>query len=372
MVDRDSDGRPRLLRDPYLEWVETEGVPVAEGYGIDLLAIETTPWPRFESRGAIAHLLGRGDFVTMFLLDLEPGGKIPPQRHLYEQLVYVLSGHGSTEITLSDGRKHQFEWGPRSLFCLPLNLAYRIFNGSGRERARIAFCNYFPLVKNLFHRDDFIFQNPCSFPEREGGEGYFAGEGDYIPIKPGWHMWETNFVPDVGAFELKQWDARGAGGSHINFLFPDAVMKAHCSAMPVGTYKKAHRHGPDFLIFPIAGSGYSLFWHEGEEMVKVDWRHGMVFAPPAMMYHQHFNTSPEPTRYLAVTLGSLQYPFVEERRKQMLAVDKDVKDGGRQIEYEDQDPRIHALYLAELARHGASSRMGKFIDESKFDVAKAG
>ena len=141
-------------------------------------------------------------------------------------------------------------------------------------------------------------------------------------------------------------------------------MKAHTSAMPVGTYKKAHRHGPDFFIFNVTGSGYSLMWNDGEkEWVRIDWRHGVVFAPPEMMYHQHFNTGPDPARYLAMNLGNRRHPFTEERKKQAKAIGVDVKDGGRQIEYEDQDSRIHRLYLDELAKHQAPCLMNEFMDE---------
>jgi hypothetical protein len=139
-------------------------------------------------------------------------------------------------------------------------------------------------------------------------------------------------------------------------------MHAHSSEMPVGTYKKAHRHGPDFHVFAVTGHGYSLLWYEGDaEYVRVDWRHGVVFAPPDMMYHQHFNTSPQPSRYLAVALGSLRYPFTSEKRTLFTGVDVSVRDGGRQIEYEDQNPRIDTLYRAELAKHGVESKMDKYV-----------
>ena len=45
-------------------------------------------------------------------------------------------------------------------------------------------------------------------------------------------------------------------------------------------------------------------------------------------------------------------------------MDVSVKDGGCQIEYEHQDPRIHQIFLSELARHGVTSGMGKFINEA--------
>ena len=40
-----------------------------------------------------------------------------------------------------------------------------------------------------------------------------------------------------------------------------------------------------------------------------------------------------------------------------------VQKGGRQIEYEDQDPRIHRKWLEEIARNGVKSEMGDIFDE---------
>jgi hypothetical protein len=96
-------------------------------------------------------------------------------------------------------------------------------------------------------------------------------------------------------------------------------------------------------------------------MVRVDWRHGSVYAPPDQMFHQHFNTSPEPARYLAVAFGSLRYPFAEAKKRVFMGMDVDVKQGGAQIEYADQDPRIHALYLEEAATNGFTARMDEFM-----------
>lgn len=103
-----------------------------------------------------------------------------------------------------------------------------------------------------------------------------------------------------------------------------------------------------------------------KDFVRVDWRHGVVFAPPDGMFHQHFNTNPTPARYLAIAVGSMRYPLVAAKRNLFdLGVDTSVKDGGNQIEYQDQDPRIHQLYLQELAKSGVASGMGKFVDENR-------
>jgi hypothetical protein len=58
--------QPRYGMDPYLDWVKTEGLPVAEDYALDLFAVPTADWPRFGVKGGAAHLKGRGDFCNMF------------------------------------------------------------------------------------------------------------------------------------------------------------------------------------------------------------------------------------------------------------------------------------------------------------------
>jgi mannose-6-phosphate isomerase-like protein (cupin superfamily) len=356
---------PKLLLDPYASWTVKEAVPVIEDFGVDLIAVPTAPWPRFGVDGAIVNLKGRGDFVSVFVLDLAGGAASLPQQHLYEEVVYVLSGHGSTTVEASGGRTHSFEWGPKSLFALPLNARYRHFNASGRERARLASTNNLAMMLNLFHSESFVFDNSHEFPERQGGQRSFSGEGDFIPVRPGRNMWETNFVPDLAAFELTEWAARGAGGANMMFVLADGTMHAHISQMPVGTYKKGHRHGPDFHVFAVTGHGYSLLWYDfAQDLVRVDWRHGVVFAPPDQMFHQHFNTAPDPARYLAVAFGGLRYPFTQAKRHVFTGMDVSVQEGGCQIEYEDQDPRIHGIYLDELAKNGVKSGMGTFIDET--------
>ena len=352
----------KFMIDPYLEWTKGEGVPVYEDFGFNLLQFETKPWDRFGVDGAIAHVKGRGDFMTVFVLEIPPGGKSAPQKHLYEEAVYVLAGHGSTTVEDHAGERHTFEWGPNSIFAPPLNTSYQHFNGSGKEPVRLAVSCNLPAVLNLFHSENFVFNNPCTFAEREGAANHFTGEGDFISVRPGKHMWETNFVPDATNLKLQKWAARGAGGSHIQLILADGILHAHVSEMPVGTYKKAHRHGPDVHVYCVSGKGYSLLWYEGvEDFVRVDWCHGWVYAPPDMMYHQHFNLCAEPVRYLAVGHGSVRYPFTQNMWDIYQGLDRDVKQGGKQIEYGDQDPRIHQIYIDELAKIGISPKMEAFI-----------
>lgn len=346
------------FRDPYGEWARREGIPIATGFGVDLRALELGPWARSGTSGALIHLDGRGDFVDVQVVEIPGGGSTEAHRHLYEEVVFVLDGVGSTEVEIPGRGTHSFEWRAGSLFALPLNGTHRHHSGSGRAPARLATVTDLPLMLNVFRDEAFIFDNPGSFPRRFGEERFFRGEGTMHPDRPGRHLWETNLVPDLRTFPLREWKERGAGGSNIFFALADGSMHAHVSEMPVGTYKKAHRHGPDFHIFPVAGEGYSLYWYEGDpDPARLDWRPGSVFAPADRQFHQHFNVSAEPARYLAVAFGSMRYPTVADKLATWMGMDVSLRAGGRQIEYEDEDPRIRRTYESELAARGIAPRM---------------
>jgi mannose-6-phosphate isomerase-like protein (cupin superfamily) len=371
--------QPRYGIDPYLDWVKKEGLPIAEDYALDLFGVETADWPRYGVKGAAAHLKGRGDFCNMFVLELPPGKSTIPQRHLYEDVYYVLEGSGSTQLEFEDGQKRSFEWGPKSLFSIPLNAKHRHFNGSGSERALLATTTNLPMIMNVFHNERFVFDTPFDFIDRAGKSEYFAGEGDLITVRPGNHMWETNFVTDLAAIELKSWGDRGAGGTNIMFVLADGIMHAHISEMPVGTYKKGHRHGPSFHVMCVTGHGYSLLWFEGQkDFLRVDWKHGTVFPPADQQFHQHFNTSSHPARYLATAVGGLRYPLMVTQRHALLGKDGQkqgvslsLKEGGGQIEYEDQDPRIHRIWLEEMKKNNVTPGMEHLIPSASPQAVSA-
>ena len=49
----------------------------------------------------------------------------------------------------------------------------------------------------------------------------------------------------------------------------------------------------------------------------------------------------------------------------------DIKEAGDQIEYEDQDPRIHPLWLAEMHKNGVTPRMEKFFPQDGTPATEA-
>lgn len=365
-----SEGAKRYLLDPYKDWAESEDIPIHSDFGLDLLALETGPWDRYDARGCFAHLHGRGDFMSNYVLEVEPTRRTRPVKHLYEAFFYVLTGHGSTVVWLPDGTTRTFEFGPKALFAIPLNCSYQIFNGSGSEPVRLSCTHNAPLVINLFHNVEFVFDSDATFPERVVNPKHFEGEGEHSTFNKDsvkvQNLWETNFVNDLTSFKLYSFEGRGKGSMNVNFILADGTMHSHVSQVPTGRYKKAHRHAAGTHVHAVDGIGYTLLWYEGDsEFVEVPWRHGIVYAPPFWMFHQHFNTGDIPARYVACSLGSRKYPFIALRRKSAEGNGAvSVSKGGRQIEYEEQDPRVHRKFLEEMAKAGFASEMGDVFDES--------
>ena len=356
----------RYLIDSYLDWCGAQNIPMIDAIGLDLFSVETEPWPRLGQgvRAAFVHLAGRGDYVALQVIDLPPGGRTELMRHQFDEVFFVLAGQGSTSVETAPGKTTSFEWGRQSLFSPPMNAPYALFNGSGLEPARIICASNLPFALNFFRNERFLFDNPFDFPDRAGPENHYAGEGDFRPLAPGKHMWETNFVPDLASFALPEWEARGVGSRNIKIILADSAMHTHVSEMPIGAYKKGHRHGPGAHVFALSGSGYTLLWREGDSAFeRQEWRFGYVFAPPDGMFHQHFNTGEVPARYLAVSLGSHRYPVFDRKVKRKSAPNLTLREGGSEIDYREQDLRLHRLWLAELDAKGVASTMGRYFDE---------
>ena len=230
-----------------------------------------------------------------YVMEIPPGKSLAPHRQLYEEMILVLSGRGSTTVWNDAGARITFEWKDGALFAIPLNCHHQHFNGSGREPARYVAVTNAPPVINLYEDVDFIFNTKYDFKDR------FAGEPDYFSAKgeQKGFLLATNFVPDAVNMPLITAKERGAGGGHIRFNMAKGSMNSHISQFPIGTYKKGHAHGPGAHVIVLSGDGFSLMWPEGEEPQQYKWEVGTMIVPPNMWFHQHFNAGSTPARYLA-------------------------------------------------------------------------
>ena len=347
--------------DSYKEWQEKEGVKVIVDYAFESLnKVELGPWERKGGKGAIINIPYEPLPNDAHLVEIRPGGTSEPEHHMYEETVYIVSGRGATTVWTEDGSKQSFEWGKGSLFAIPVNATYQFFNGSGTEPARYLSVTNAPVVMRLYHNLDFIFNTPFVFKDRFGDdEGYFSGDGTLYSRR----VWESNFVADAINMPLYEWKERGGGGTNVMLEMAHNTTTAHISEFQVGTYKKAHRHGPGAHLVILSGDGFSMLWQEGQEPRMAPWKEGgMVIVPTDACFHQHFNSGATRARYLALRDGSARYGTVESQP------DVSVKEGGWQVEYEDENPKIHQVFESEVAKHGATCRMKALVSTCTGEV----
>lgn len=130
-------------------------------------------------------------------------------------------------------------------------------------------------------------------------------------------------------------------------------MNSHISQFPVGTYKKAHAHGPGAHVIIMNGEGYSLMWPEGEAPTRYEWKEGTMIVPPNLWFHQHFNTGTTPARYLAFKAEGVAIRNAQGVPKAWISR----RLGGDQIDYVDESPSVRQLFVDALAGRGLTSKM---------------
>ena len=344
---------------PYEIYQESEGIPVYKGFIVDnLLELKLGDWERTGGKAAFVNLDGAGGTCDTVVEEIPPGGQLRPARHMYEKAVFILQGQGATTIWNEGGKKHTLEWQTGSLFSTPLNTWHQHFNAQGKEPVRMISLTDAPVVINRYRNLDYVFNCPFVFSDRyTGGADEWGKGGRYIPEVKRGRVWESNFIADLWAFQPKEYKERGGDNRTTLFEFVDNTMSAHLSEFPVGKYKKAHRHGAGAHIIILTGSGYSFLWEQGqaENKRRVEWGRMSMFVPPIQWWHQHFNPSAESARYLALKPWGFKFN-VEDLKD----TGEDVKKGGAQIEYEDQDPEIHKIFVRECKIRGAEVRMPMF------------
>ncbi len=347
---------------PYSNWCKEEGVPLYTGsYVSDLHTAEVRDWPRFGQKGALISLAAQ-EQNDGWLIEIAPGKETKPIHHLFEATYYVVDGRGATTIWQPGSSKKQtVEWQAGSLFSPPLNSHYQHFNLDGQKPARLFAATTAPMQINMVRNAEFVFNCDYVFADRYNEQDdYFTNPGQKIATR----RWQTNFIPDTRGFKLEDWKERGAGGTNMFFVMSGNAMSAHMSEFPTGTYKKAHHHGPGAEIIILSGIGYSLLWYKGDKQkLKVDWKEGSLFSPRDGEYHQHFNSGPTPARYLAYTFGNL---YIGNTAYNRAGADVSEKEGGWQIEYEDEDADVLATFEAECKKNGAEVK----LDHPKRKVAK--
>ena len=335
---------------PYTRWVAEQGLEIHDAiYCTNLHTVELKDWARRGGRGVFLNHDASRTSNDAYVCEIPAGKQLEPQRQLYEEMVYILDGRGSTTVWNDEGKKVSFEWSKGSIFAIPLNTMHQHFNGSGKDVARFVSVTNAPAIINAFGDLDFVFNTQHDFKNRFAGESdYFANKGEQKGL-----LLDTNFVADAINLPLISAKERGAGGGHIRFSMAKGSMNSHISQFPVGTYKKAHAHGPGAFVIIMSGQGYSLMWPEGEEPRRYDWQEGTLITPPNMWFHQHFNTGTAPARYLAFKGEAVSIRNAQGVPKAWISR----RIGGHQIDYADESQGVRQTFSEALAKVGLQPRM---------------
>ncbi|MEE8607240.1 MAG: hypothetical protein V3S55_06540, partial [Nitrospiraceae bacterium] len=105
----------------YKAWRERTGLPVHSGYAAaGLETIEVQPWPEL---GGSAAFLDLSDYriLDAFVYEIPPGGELKPRKHVYEELIVVLSGKGYTRLGNTPEMSQRVDWETDAMFSPPLN-----------------------------------------------------------------------------------------------------------------------------------------------------------------------------------------------------------------------------------------------------------
>lgn len=339
----------------YRAYQDREGVPVHTGLAVDdVRTVTVGDWDRTGGRGAFINLLGMEGMCDIHVHEIPARESLRPMRHLFESLVFVVEGAGFTSLT-SDDRERTFEWTAGSLFYLPRNTEYVHANADSSEDARLLAVTPLPLLYTLLQDDAAIWSVESYDQWAElGGDTEFYDQSARLlaGTTDSRTYWDANFVRDATTFDqLDAWPERGGGGQTVHFPFRATSMYAHISEFQPGQYKKAHRHHPGANVITLGGEGYSLLWKEGaDERHRIDWGPYALFTPPMMWFHQHFNTSAGPARYLA-----LHAPQLGIRGGDNAAIE--ALNPTNQIEYHEEDPWIREQFQQELDKNGREFRM---------------
>jgi oxalate decarboxylase/phosphoglucose isomerase-like protein (cupin superfamily) len=346
---------------PYTRWVQDEGLDIVPSIYIENLhTIELKPWARRGGKGVYLNHDASRTSNDCYVCEIPAGGELQPQRQLFEEMIYVLDGRGSTVVTNGAGARVSFEWKAGAIFAIPLNTTHQHFNGSGSEPARFVAVTNGPPIINAFGDTEFVFNTEHDFKNRFAGESnYFANGGEQKGL-----LLDTNFVADAINLPLISAKERGAGGGHIRFSMAKGSMNSHISQFPTATYKKAHAHGPGAHVIIMSGSGYSLMGPDEDSLTRYDWKEGTMIVPPNMWFHQHFNTGTTPARYLAFKAEGVSIRNAQGVPKAWISR----RVGGDQIDYADESPLVRDTFTAALAQVGLTPRMAEAYEMELADL----
>ena len=255
-------GRPKT---PYDLFMESEGIPIFRDIGVSKVQnLPLAPWKRMGGRGTYIQLHGTEGKWGYYVVEVPGAGALNAEKHLYEEVYYVVEGRGTTEVWLdNDSKRHVFEWQKGSLFSIPVNAWHRIVNASSAPALLLGGTTA-PNLMNLINNVGAIFDCPYQFRDRFSGADDFYKYKDDIEPDPvrGLAMRRTNFVPDIDNCDLPLDNRRSPGFRRVEPFMTGNTFYLWIGQHENGRYSKAHAHTSAAVLICIKGKGYTYTWPE--------------------------------------------------------------------------------------------------------------
>ena len=83
---------------PYDQLQAKEGIPIVKGNVVnDVTTLELGKWQRMGALGCYLNLSNQQQ-TDAYVCEIAPSSQTLPQRHLFEEIVYVAKGRGATSV----------------------------------------------------------------------------------------------------------------------------------------------------------------------------------------------------------------------------------------------------------------------------------
>ena len=120
---------------PYTRWIKDEGLDIIPAlYVRNLRTVELKPWARRGGNAVFVNHDASRISNDCYVMEIPPGKKLEPHRQLFEEMILVLEGRGSTTVWNDAGERITFEWKEGALFAIPLNASPALQRLRARSR----------------------------------------------------------------------------------------------------------------------------------------------------------------------------------------------------------------------------------------------
>ena len=302
----------------------------------DVISFKNIPVKFDKNYGAAIAVIGADRLVQMdaTVVEIPPGGKLNPRKLLAEEVIYIISGKGSTTLWTAgpNPKKVKYDWAAGDILSPSLNVWREHGNASATEPARFLSMTSTPIAKNLFGTvpsSNDVFEDRWNKgvqqkPEYNANGKWSTGQGDvslhkidkgiiaaghYLPdmINGKWPA----MSPTRNGFNIRPTGDASPGGSSMagNRLFE---WEAREERKP-REYDMYHRHPWEVVYLCIKGEMESRLTRVADFATEklepervVTWKEGEMIISESNEYHSH-HTNVAGSRFLEFKVSGYFY-----------------------------------------------------------------